>query len=79
MKKRIHINQHKIRSNSKVSAEERLPVITVKTYKDNTYCEEVFIEGPCRVIYSPEKPLSCGAKVWIETESDIICKGEENG
>jgi hypothetical protein len=79
VKKRIHINQHKIRSNSKVSAEERLPVITVKTYKDNTYCEEVFIEGPCRVIYSPEKPLSCGAKVWIETESDIICKGEENG
>ena len=79
MKKRIHINQHKIRSNSKVPAEERLPVITVKTYKDNTYCEEVFIEGPCRVIYSPEKPLSCGARVWIETESDIICKGEENG
>jgi hypothetical protein len=77
MKKRIHINQHKIRANSKVKAENRIPVITVKTYKTNSYCEEVIISGPCKVVYSPDKPLSCGAKVWIETESKIICKGEE--
>jgi hypothetical protein len=76
MKKRIHINQHKIRANSKTTAENRVPVITVKSYKTNTYCEEVFISGPCKVIYSPDKPLSCGAKVWIETESEIICEGE---
>jgi len=78
MKKRIHVNQHKIRANSKLLAEERMPVITVKTYKDNTYCYEVLVEGPCRVIYSPDKPLSCGAKVWIETESEIICEKELN-
>jgi hypothetical protein len=54
MKKRIHVNQHKIRSNSKSG--DREPVITVKTYKSNDYC-----------------PLPCGAKVWIETESEIIC------
>ena len=76
MKKRIHVNQHKIRANGKLSAEERVPVITVKTYKDNTYCSEVFIDGPCRVVYSPDKPLPCGAKVWIETESEVVC-GEE--
>lgn len=76
MKKRIHVNQHKIRANGKLSVEERVPVITVKTYKDNTYCSEVFIDGPCRVVYSPDKPLSCGAKVWIETESEVIC-GEQ--
>ena len=70
------MNQHKIRANGKLSAAERVPVITVKTYKDNTYCSEVFIDGPCRVVYSPDKPLSCGAKVWIETESEVIC-GEE--
>jgi hypothetical protein len=23
------------------------------------------------VIYSPDKPLSCGAKVWIETELEV--------
>ena len=26
----------------------------------------------CKVIYSPDKPLSCGAKVWLETESEVI-------
>jgi hypothetical protein len=71
MKKRIHVNQHKIRSNRKTG--DREPVLTVKTYKDNTYCHEVAIEGPCKVIYSPDKPLSCGARVWIETEENVRC------
>ena len=48
------------------------PVITVKTSKSNTYAHEVKIKGPSKVIYSPDKPLSCGAKVWIETESEVI-------
>jgi hypothetical protein len=69
MKKRIHINQHIIKSNAKTGARE--PVITVKTYKSNTYGHEVIIEGPCKVVYSPDKPLPCGAKVWIETDSDV--------
>ena len=78
MKKRIHVNQHVIRRNKKMGEQE--PVITVKTYKDNTYCHEVLIDGPCKVIYSPDKPLSCGARVWIETESNTKClnKGENN-
>ena len=24
------------------------------------------IPAPCRVVYQPDKPLDCGAKVWIE-------------
>jgi hypothetical protein len=24
------------------------------------------------IIYSPDKPLPCGAKVWIETELEVI-------
>jgi hypothetical protein len=71
MKKVIHINQHVIRKNNKTG--EREPVITCKTYKDNTYCHEVTINGPCKVIYSPDKPLSCGAKVWIETTEEVEC------
>jgi hypothetical protein len=23
------------------------------------------------VVYSPEKPLSCGAHVWMETEAEV--------
>ena len=29
------------------------------------------ILGASRVVYSPDKPLSCGATVWIETDADI--------
>ena len=72
MKRRVHVNQHRIRRNSKTG--ERSPVLTVKTYKSNDYCHEVQIEGPCKVVYRPDKPLPCGAKVWIETDSKVICK-----
>ena len=70
MKKYIHINQHKIKSNHKNNKRE--PVITVKTYKSNTYGHQVHILGECKVVYSPDKPLSCGAKVWIETDAEVI-------
>ncbi len=70
MKKRIHINQHKIRSNKKNNTNE--PVITVKTSKSNDYAHEVEIQGPSKVIYSPDKPLSCGARVWIETDEKVV-------
>ena len=50
------------------------PVITVKTSKSNQYGHEVIIHGMAKVIYSPDKPLSCGAKVWIETESEVEVK-----
>ncbi len=70
MKTVVHVNQHVVRKNSKSGARE--PVLTVKTYKSNTYAHEVEIKGPSRVVYSPDKPLSCGAKVWIETESEVI-------
>jgi hypothetical protein len=66
----VHVNQHVVRKNSKSGARE--PVLTVKTYKSNTYAHEVEIKGPSRVVYSPDKPLSCGAKVWIETESEVV-------
>jgi hypothetical protein len=69
VKKIIHVNQHVIKHNNKTG--ERKPVITVKTYKDNTYSNEVYVDGPCRIIYRPDKPLSCGAKVWIETQANV--------
>ncbi len=65
---RIHVNQHNVRKNNKYGS--NLPVITVKTYKDNTYCNEVAFKSG-KVVYSPDKPLSCGAKVWIETEEEV--------
>jgi hypothetical protein len=69
MKTIIHVNQHAIRRNSKAEIKE--PVLTVKTYKSNTYAHEVAIKGNSKIVYSPDKPLSCGARVWIETEAEV--------
>lgn len=69
MKKKIHINQHNIRSNKKYGT--NLPVITVKTYKENIYCEQVNILGPSVLMYRPDKPLPCGARCWLETDAEV--------
>lgn len=70
-KKYIHVNQHVIRANKKHN--ENNPVITIKQGSKNTYCHEVEIKGPSKVIYGGnDRPLlSCGARVVIETESDV--------
>jgi len=76
MKTIIHVNQHAIRRNAKHGTNE--PVLTVKTYRSNAYCHEAEIEGPCKVVYSPDKPLSCGAKVWIETKGKVKTRLKTN-
>lgn len=72
MKTIIHVNQHVIKANTKNG--ENNPALTVKTYKSNTYAHSVEILGPSTVVHSPDKPLSCGARVWIETESEVVVK-----
>ena len=70
MKTRIHVNQHNIRRNRKEGRND--PVISAKTYKSNEYGHEVRIQGPSKVVYSPDRPLSCGAVLWIETEHAVV-------
>ena len=74
MKTIIHVNQHIIKSNARNGDSE--PVLTCKTYKSNDYAHEAIIYGQdgleaARIIYRPDKPLSCGAKVWIETTNRV--------
>jgi hypothetical protein len=68
MKTIIHVNQHVIKANAKNGTND--PVLTVKNYKENRYAHAVFVNGPSKVVYS-EKPLSCGARVWIETQAEV--------
>jgi uncharacterized protein (DUF927 family) len=79
MKTRIHVNQHVIRRNIKLTKNTpdalHEPPITVKQGKTNTYCKEVEVLGPSKVVYSPDQPLSCGAKVWIETDHEVKITG----
>lgn len=73
MKTIIHVNQHVIRKNNKLGTKD--PVLTVKTYKSNDYAStaEIRHEGKvvARIVYRPDEPLSCGARVWIETECEV--------
>jgi hypothetical protein len=78
--KRIHINKHKIRANK---SKPYKPVISCKTSKENIYGNNVkILDGDgnvvAEVIYSPDKPLSCGAKVWIETRNQIIVRNSKD-
>ena len=68
----IHVNQHIIKANRKSGA--RTPPLTMKSYSKNIKATEISIDGKARVIYSPDKPLPCGAVVWIETDDDAIVK-----
>jgi hypothetical protein len=70
MKRIIHVNQHVIRSNTKNGTNN--PPLTCKTYKDNVQGYRVKLTGNSEVIYSPDKPLGCGARVWIETDSEVL-------
>ena len=74
MKSKIHVNQHHIRSNKTNGTD--LPVITIKRGRTNTYCNEVEILGPSKIIYGgsgcdAKALLGCGARVVIETDSEI--------
>ena len=60
--KRIRVNQHNIKANAKDGGSR--PVISCKTSAANHKGDSVEILGPSETIYRPEKPLSCGAKVW---------------
>jgi hypothetical protein len=72
----IHVNQHVIRSNTKNA--ERKPTLTVKQGRTNTYAQEVVIDGPSKVVYRPDKPLKCGARVWIETTAPVTLVGAKS-
>lgn len=65
---RININAHKIRSNAKHGRRE--PVIRIQSGRAIAYADSVEIldrDGnvAATVVYSPERPMKCGAKVWI--------------
>jgi len=69
MKTIIHVNQNILRQNTKNST--KLPCLIVRNYKGKTYANAVEIAGPSVVKYSPTVPLNCGARAWVETESEV--------
>lgn len=68
--KRIHVNQHLVKSNRRDGTNQ--PPLTVKTSRANLKAHEVVIGGPSRLVYAPDRPLACGARVWVETRAPVI-------
>jgi hypothetical protein len=77
MLKRIHVNQHIIRANSKDPTDVR-PPLSVKAGGRTMPAMHVEILGASTVVYSPSKPLPCGARVWIETSAPVIAHRREH-
>ncbi len=66
-KKTVHVNRNNLRDNHK-NQKTKKKVASVKQGSKNLATgHEIEIHGPCRIVYRPEKPHSCGATVWIET------------
>ena len=74
MKSIIHVAQQAIQQNRKDGGNR--PPLIVRNYKGAKRGHTLIIYGQdgrpaARIVHSPHKPLSCGARVWIETEGKV--------
>ena len=74
MTKIIHVNRQNIAMNVKDGGNR--PCVTLKEgNKPARYAKSIEILGPSRVGELGDQ-LSCGAKVWIETEAEVVLENE---
>ena len=60
----IHVDQHIIRRNRKNGT-------PLRTYKGTRKAHEIIVKGEIKFVHSPHDPLSCGARVWVETNDNV--------
>ena len=76
MRKIVHIAQDAIRRNMKTGSRD--PVVIVRDYKGTSRHQGLVLRDKATgrdllsIKYSPDKPLPCGARVWIEANSDEV-------
>jgi len=62
--KRIHVNRQMVRQG-------KPKPISIQTSQGVKRAGVVQIYGPSFMVYRPDKPLKCGAKLWVETKEAI--------
>lgn len=67
--KRIHVNQHIVRANIKAEADNHS--VTVQWKGKSYIARDVAVRGASTVMQRMNKPLSCGARIWIETRAEV--------
>lgn len=69
----IHVNSNVIKANAKHG--DRASPLTLRDGRNKVVArgQEILIQTdpPVLVRYEPDDTLSCGARVWIETEAEI--------
>lgn len=67
---RIHVRRDLIARDGKEGTSS--PALGVETSgMRKRYGRSVTIKGPSKLVYRPDRPLSCGAKAWLETFSEV--------
>ncbi len=67
--KRLHVDQAVIKRNRREGLND--PPLTIQTSAGPIKAHEVTWDGPSRLVHSPHDPLSCGARLWIETHAAL--------
>ena len=67
--KRLHVDRRIIANNKRHGRTD--PPITVQTSKGPHKAMRVAVYGKSEFVYRPEKPLSCGAVLWVETTAAV--------
>lgn len=77
MRQVLHVAQCAIAANRKRTNGEPLePPIIVRNYKGSERAHEVelVVDGKVvgKFVYRPHDPLPCGARLWLESQSDTL-------
>lgn len=71
----IHVNQQTIQRNRKTGSSD--PPLIVRDYQGSKPADTITIKDKqgnvvAEILHRPHDPLSCGARVWIACNSDVV-------
>lgn len=74
MRQVVHVNQQTIAKNRRDGT--ALPPIIARTYKGAEHASEMELRLPDgtavgKFVYRPHDPLPCGARLWLELDTDV--------
>ena len=70
MRAKVHVNGHVLRANKRDGT--TFPPLVAKAGRRRVYGQSVEIAGPSRLVHRPDRPLNCGAVVWVEADAATV-------
>lgn len=68
--KRLHVDRRIVAQNRRRGPRQQMPAITIQTSRGPYKTNEAWFKGSARFVQSAT-PLSCGARLWVETRSEV--------